>query len=132
MTRQKLHVVAACISENGRILLDRRKRGGHLSEHWEFPGGKRESGESDQEALVRELEEELGVTTEVGQQLASVEHAYEEFDIYLVLYEARIVRGSPQALEVAAIEWFKPQELKTLKMPPADGPLVDAVLKRII
>jgi 8-oxo-dGTP diphosphatase len=123
--------VAALIERHGRVLLDLRRRGTHLEGRWEFPGGKCEAGETDEAALIRELGEELGVAAEVtGPAVAAVEHHYDTFDLTLVLYPVRI-DGEPRSLDVEAIGWFLPEALAALPMPPADGPLVAAVLGRL-
>ena len=130
--RRRIYVVAAFIEQRGKVLLDRRAKGTHLADHWEFPGGKRETGETDEEALKRELKEELGVEsllTSPSKALASVVHQYEEFDVELVLYAAQII-GEPKALDVAEINWFDLAALKTLPMPPADKPLIEAIFAR--
>ena len=127
--RRRIYVVAAFIEQHGKVLLDRRAKGTHLADHWEFPGGKKESGETDEQALKRELKEELGVDSILPspeKALASIVHEYEEFDVELVLYAAQIL-GEPQALDVAEINWFELAALKTLPMPPADKPLIDAI-----
>ena len=129
--RRRIYVVCACIVEHDQVLLDRRAKGTHLADHWEFPGGKREDGESDAEALKREIREELGVACQLKQPeepLARVVHSYDDFDVELVLYDIDIT-GQPTAVEVAEIRWFPVQELRTLQMPPADVPLVDAVME---
>ena len=130
--RRKIYVVAAFIEQHGKVLLDRRAKGTHLADHWEFPGGKREPGETDEQALKRELKEELGVDSVLPspeQALASVVHQYEEFDVELVLYAAQII-GEPKALDVAEINWFDLEDLKVLPMPPADKPLIDAIFAK--
>lgn len=93
---------------------------------WEFPGGKREAGETDQQALLRELREELGVEARVGNEIARVRHAYEEFDLTLVLYEAQ-VEGEPAAVGVPEVAWFPRRRLRDVEMPPADVPLLEAI-----
>lgn len=128
MDRKVVRVVAACIKRDGQVLLDRRRKGSHLADLWEFPGGKTEVGETDNDALVREIREELGVAcTLTGPPIAEVTHAYAEFDVHLVLYPVRVT-GEPRAVDVAAIEWFDLGALRTLAMPPADAPLVEALL----
>lgn len=127
--RRHLHVVAALITRGGRVLLDRRHEGNHAGA-WEFPGGKREPGESDRQALRRELWEELGVDATVGEEVARAEDGGADVDITLVLYEVRI-HGEPHAVDVEAIAWFEPEALRGLTMPPADQPLLEAVLERL-
>jgi 8-oxo-dGTP diphosphatase len=127
--RRSIYVVAAYIERGGRVLLDRRSPGSHLAGRWEFPGGKREKGESDAEALRREMIEELGSDARIGDEIARVEHAYEDFDLTLVLYETSLV-SEPRAAGVAEIAWFPWSELESLEMPPADRPLVHAVEAR--
>jgi 8-oxo-dGTP diphosphatase len=127
--RRRIYVVAAFIEQHGKVLLDRRAKGTHLADHWEFPGGKRESGETDEQALKRELKEELGVESKLaspGTPVASIVHEYEGFDVELVLYTAQIF-GEPEALDVAEINWFELEKLKSLPMPPADKPLIEAI-----
>lgn len=124
--RRSIHVVAAYIERDDRVLLDRRSEGSHLAGLWEFPGGKREPGETDEAALVRELREELGVDARVRAEITRVAHAYEDFDLTLVLYDTEII-GEPRAVAVAEIAWFDRRRLHQLDMPPADRPLVDAV-----
>jgi 8-oxo-dGTP diphosphatase len=125
-----IHVVAGLLMRDTRVLLDRRRAGTHLEGLWEFPGGKREAHETDAEALVRELREELDVhVTAVEPELARVQHVYPELDLTLVLYPVHW-EGEPVAREVAEVRWFPLSELTSLPMPPADGPLLEAVLAR--
>lgn len=125
--RETLHVVAAYIERDGAVLLDQRRKGSHLEDRWEFPGGKRQPGETDVQALLREIREELGVDSAVtGPAIATVRHAYDAFDVVLTLYPLRI-DGTPRAVDVAAIEWFPRAGLRALPMPPADVPLIDAI-----
>lgn len=127
--RKRVQVVAGLLEREGSILVDRRRRGTHLEGLWEFPGGKIEPGETPEQALVRELREELGVESTVLGIVATIEHAYPAFDLSLALYAVEF-RGEPVALEVAEVRWVPAGELAALPMPPADVPLVDAVLKR--
>lgn len=127
--RKRVQVVAGLLEREGSILVDRRRRGTHLEGLWEFPGGKIEPGETPEQALVRELREELGVESTVLGIVATIEHAYPDFDLSLALYAVEF-RGEPVALEVAEVRWVPAAELAALPMPPADVPLVDAVLKR--
>ena len=87
---------------------------------WEFPGGKREPGETLKECLRREIREELAVDIEVGDLLASVDHGYSHFTITLNLFEARYRSGKPKAVECDDWKWIEPEELEDLPMPRAD------------
>lgn len=120
-----LLVVAALIQEGDRVLLDLRHQG-PLAGHWEFPGGKVEPGETEKQALRRELIEELGVEASVGDEVARSTDVSRDVEITLVLYEA-VLRGQPRAVDVEMIRWFSLNELDDLPMPPADRPLVEAV-----
>jgi 8-oxo-dGTP diphosphatase len=124
--RRSIHVVAAYIERDGLVLLDRRSPGSHLEGRWEFPGGKREMGETDQAALRREMQEELGVDAAIGAEIARVDHAYEDFDLTLVLYRTDLL-AEPSAHGVAEIRWYTRREIRGLDMPPADRPLVEAI-----
>jgi 8-oxo-dGTP diphosphatase len=121
--RQRLLVVAALVRADGRILLSQRRADQSLPLCWEFPGGKVEPGEAPELALKREILEELGCEVRVGRIFEVVFHAYETFDLYMLVYEAAIVAGVPAARQVAAVAWVLPREIPALKLPPADYPL---------
>jgi 8-oxo-dGTP diphosphatase len=116
-------VVAALIRRESRILLSRRRADQAMPDLWEFPGGKVESGEAPITALVREVREELGCTVEVRRIDEVVFHAYPTFDLYMLVYDCRIVDGEPRAVAVAEIAWLRPEELPDLALLPADYPL---------
>jgi 8-oxo-dGTP diphosphatase len=121
--RRRLLVVAAYIERRGRVLLSRRRADQAFGLCWEFPGGKVEPGENLDAALVREIREELGCTIRVNEILDLVFHAYPDFDLIMPVYRARIVAGSPRALQVETVAWVARQRLVDLNMPPADLPL---------
>jgi len=118
-------VVAALVrrERDGHILVSQRRADQSLPLHWEFPGGKVEPGEAPEAALARELREELGCDAEVGAIFEVVFHAYETFDLYMLVYTVRIVKGTPHAVQVAAVAWVAPEDLPGMKLPPADYPL---------
>lgn len=122
-----LHVVCAVVeNEKGEFLLCQRPDGKSQAGLWEFPGGKIETGESEQAALKREIIEELGCQLLVGEALDSVVHAYGDFTIKLIPYRCKLVNGqSPQALEHQAVEWVALQDFKHFPLAPADVPIVD-------
>ncbi len=110
------------------ILLTRRPTGTHLEGLWEFPGGKVEEGEDPRDALVREVREECGVEIEVDEIVDVIFHAYPKKSVLLLFYEARLVSGDIQHLEVADHAWVPPEKLRDYPLPPADEPL----LKKLI
>jgi len=123
-----LRVVAAAISDGrGRWLLADRPPGRHLAGLFEFPGGKVEADETDAAALARELREELGIECEIGSLVSEVQHDYPERSVHLLLYQAQIVRGTPRPREGQRLQWATAQAMRALPMPPADGPLVEAL-----
>ncbi|MDH5822396.1 Nudix family hydrolase [Luteimonas sp. RD2P54] len=125
-----VEVVAAVIADpGGRILLTRRTEGRDLAGLWEFPGGKREPGESPEQALVRELREELGIEAEVGAELIVVPHAYPHKRLRLDVRHVSAWRGTPQGHEGQALAWVPRQRLASYQMPAADRPVVAALLR---
>ncbi len=125
MTHPPIDVVAGVIrGEDGRLLISQRLPDDSLGGYWEFPGGKVEKGEDLKVALRRELQEELGIDTEIGAEIQRVVHAYPDRDVRLHFYEARIVSGEPQKLEVADLRWVALDELMRYQFPEADMPLL--------
>ena len=120
----RIRVVAGVIERGGEILCAQRGTSQRHAGMWELPGGKVEPGESDAEALVRELEEELGVIVRVGEQLGTSDHDYPGQAIRLVAYRCTIDQGQPVASEHAEIRWVAPGSLAGLDWAPADRPLV--------
>jgi len=125
---RKILLVAACalIDTDGRILLAQRPEGKSLAGLWEFPGGKVEPGETPEETLVRELEEELGIKTKIAclAPLTFASHSYETFHLLMPLYICRRYEGITQGREGQALKWVRPQALRDYPMPPADEPLI--------
>ena len=117
-------VSAGIVMEGGRVLLSRRKAGGHLAGAWEFPGGKVEAGEDPRDALVRELREELGIEVTVGDIIECTFHHYADANksVLLLFFAASRKEGSPEprALDVAEIRWARRSELRDEEFPAAD------------
>ncbi len=120
----------ALFDADGRVLLTQRPEGKQLAGMWEFPGGKVEPGETPEAALTREIREELGI--EICQNCAApltfVSHQYESFHLLMMLYVCRKWDGIPQPLEGQNLTWKFPHEMRALPMPPADVPLVAALM----
>jgi 8-oxo-dGTP diphosphatase len=123
-------VVAGAIADaRGRILLARRTEGRDLAGLWEFPGGKRERGETPEAALARELHEELGITIEIGAPLIAVPQQYPHKRLRLDVRRIDAWRGTPKGLDGQALAWVPAHKLASYAMPPADRPVVAALLQ---
>jgi 8-oxo-dGTP diphosphatase len=124
----KLVLVAACalIDEDARVLLTRRPPGKPMAGLWEFPGGKVDSGETPEAALVRELHEELGISVPVKclAPLTFASHSYETFHLLMPLYICRRWDGEIEPREGQEIAWVRANRLSAYEMPPADIPLI--------
>lgn len=129
---RSLRVVAGLIREEGKVLLTQRKPGRHLGLSWEFPGGKVEEGETDEEALRRELREELGIESEIGTLCFETRHNYGSREMHLLVYRARRTAGEPQALEVNAAEWVEESKIRERTFLPADLPLVHGIAAGLV
>lgn len=125
---RRFRVVAALIRQGDRILLTQRWPGKHVGLTWEFPGGKVEHGETDHEALKRELSEELGIEVDIGSCCFETCHGYGNREVHLLIYRCRIVTGEPQAIDVKAVDWAKVSELGLRSFPPADAPFVQELI----
>lgn len=119
----RIVVVAAVVERAGRFLVTLRPRGTHLEGHWEFPGGKCEPGETHDAALVREMQEELGVVSEVGDLVFAVTHEYPGRIVELHFYACRVV-GEPTPMYGQQMRWVTRPELAGLPFPEADAGLI--------
>ena len=117
---QTIRVVAAVIAKDDRYLVTQRRPTAVLPLLWEFPGGKVEVGETDLEALKRELKHRVGVEVEPGAQISSVSHTYEHYTVELHLYDCRITRGEPEAVNVHQFRWVESDQFDRLPFTPAD------------
>ena len=120
--RRRLFVVAALIARRGRVLLSQRRADQSFPLMWEFPGGKVEAGETPEEALTREIDEELGCAVRVGSIAELIFHAYPDFDLVMPVYRATVTAGEPRARDVEAIAWMPLGRILEKEMPPADLP----------
>ena len=120
--------VAACalIDADGRVLLAQRPDGKSMAGLWEFPGGKIEAGETPEQSLIRELEEELGIIVNEAclAPLTFASHSYADFHLLMPLYVCRRWDGMVTAREGQNLAWVRPNKLRDYPMPPADLPLI--------
>ena len=127
-----VRVVAGVLRDtSGRVLIAQRPAGKPLAGFWEFPGGKLAAGETDREALRRELAEELGVALQDCHPLLTLRHDYGERMVELAVYEVEYV-GEPSGLERQALKWVALAQLGTEALLPADRPIVEALLQRAV
>jgi len=121
-----LVVAVALVDSDGRVLIAQRPEGKQLAGLWEFPGGKLEPGERPEEALIRELREELGIEVKASclAPLTFASHAYDDFHLLMPLYICRRWEGFVTSREGQALKWVKPAKLRDFPMPPADEPLI--------
>ena len=121
-------VVAALLWQGDRFLACQRPAHKARGLLWEFVGGKVEPGESKQEALIRECQEELGVTVSVGEVYLEVTHAYPDLTIHLTLFQASLLEGTPQPLEHRQLRWITPAEIPDYPFCPADEVILEKLL----
>ena len=116
----------ALIDVDGRVLLGQRPVGKSMEGLWEFPGGKVEAGETPEIALIRELEEELGINTWESclAPLTFASHSYDDFHLLMPLFACRKWKGTPMSRENQALKWVRPNDLRNYPMPAADIPLI--------
>ena len=127
---KKINVVGAILVENGKILCAQRGEGKTLAYLWEFPGGKIETGETPQEALIRELQEELMIEVEVqSEKFEETSYQYNFGLVNLTTFICFFKSGTPQLTEHIAVEWLAPKELNKLKWAPADIPAVEKLME---
>lgn len=124
-----LEVSAALLFHQGKLLITQRKRGTHLEGLWEFPGGKREPGETFEQCLQRELREELGIETTVHELIEEIIHDYPERSVHLKFFRCELVSGEPQAIHCDAFTWITREELGAYDFPPADARLLETLAK---
>ncbi|MEZ5825738.1 MAG: (deoxy)nucleoside triphosphate pyrophosphohydrolase [Geminicoccaceae bacterium] len=127
-TARELKLVVACalVDGDGRVLVAERPAGKPMAGLWEFPGGKVGDGETPEACIIRELEEELGISTHASclAPLTFASHAYDDFHLLMPLYVCRKWQGEPRGIEGQRLRWLRPARLFDLAMPEADRPLL--------
>lgn len=130
MSRLLLVVAVALVDVDGRVLVTQRPEGRSFAGLWEFPGGKVELGERPEAALIRELQEEIGVAVEEAclAPLTFASHAYPDMHLLMPLYICRRWTGVARSCEGQVLRWMRAVDLHSLAMPPADEPLIPALI----
>jgi 8-oxo-dGTP diphosphatase len=125
-----LVVAVALVDADNRVLIAQRPQGKMLAGLWEFPGGKVHDGEHPEDALIRELTEELGIAVEVPclAPLTFASHSYDAFHLLMPLYICRKWNGFIEAREAQALKWVRARDLRNYPMPPADAPLIPPLI----
>jgi mutator protein MutT len=123
--KNPIDVAAALVFRDGKILITQRCADSHLGGLWEFPGGKREPGETFEQCLVRELHEELGVEAQVGGLFEEITHVYADTTVHLKFFLCELPEGEPQPQGCAAVKWVGKPELADYDFPAADARLLD-------
>jgi 8-oxo-dGTP diphosphatase len=125
--KPRLRVVAAALIDRGRVLIAERPAGKHMAGWWEFPGGKVGAGETDSQALVRELREELGIDAEPNAEIMTLTHDYPDRIVDLVLFRATVLSGEPQGLDGQQLKWVDCGALASERLLEADRPFIAAL-----
>ena len=125
-----VEVVAALIWDNDKFMICQRPANKARALLWEFVGGKVEPGETKERALVRECQEELDITLDVGSLFMDVVHEYPDINVHLSLFNATIKQGIPKKLEHNDIKWITPSEISQFEFCPADQEILAEIIKR--
>lgn len=127
--KKTIRVVAAVVEHDGHYLITQRRESAVLPNLWEFPGGRVEGGENDEDALKRELRERLDAEARIGKKLGEKVHEYEGYRVALVLYEAKLVEGRPlTARRVKDFRWVRSADFEQYPFPDADQQTMDQLL----
>lgn len=121
-------VVTAIMRKGDKVLVGQRPPGHSLAGQWEFPGGKIERNESPEQALVRELKEELAIDADIGALKLASSHTYGDTGIMILFYEVLFWKGEAKAVHHVEIKWVLPEELKTLAIPDANKRIIDRLI----
>tara|TARA_Y100001970_G_C14117535_1_gene794465 strand:- start:773 stop:1201 length:429 start_codon:yes stop_codon:yes gene_type:complete len=120
--------IAIVIDDNGLVLIDQRLEKGDFGGLWEFPGGKRKKGETFQETIIRELEEELSIIVNVHDLIVDMEHDYADKKFRFVVHICKLFTGSPKAIQSQQFKWVEPSNLKFYSFPAASNKIINSFL----
>ena len=123
-----IDVAAGLVFRQQKLLITQRLKGSHLAGLWEFPGGKREPGETFEDCLVRELREELGIEVSLGRAFAEITHDYPRKTVHLKFFLCRLAKGEPRTIGCAAYEWATKERLAKRDFPSADERLLERLV----
>lgn len=126
--KKEVNVVGAVVVDGGKILAAQRSEKMSLPGMWEFPGGKIEPGETPRVALVREMQEELLCSVEIGDQVASTRYEYDFGFVTLTTFYATLTDGEPELTEHSEIRWIDAADLNSVDWAPADVPAVETIM----
>ncbi|MGP6173496.1 (deoxy)nucleoside triphosphate pyrophosphohydrolase [Corynebacterium sp. A21] len=129
--KKRINVTGAVLTDGNKILAARRGPGKALAGYWEFPGGKIEAGETPEESLARELQEELLIDASIGEFITTTEHEYDFGIVVLSTYYCTVQNGEPQLTEHEEVRWLSADELHSLEWAPADIPAVELIAKQL-
>jgi 8-oxo-dGTP diphosphatase len=129
-SKRQIRVVAAQIEQDGKYLITQRKPASSLPLLWEFPGGRVEEGESDEDALQRELREEMDIEVEVSEASVAVTHEYSAYIINFCVYRCRLITAEDEIKKIGVhdVRWVHPSQLDDYEFPGADQATIDALL----
>lgn len=122
-------VVAGLLIKDKMVLVGQRPEHNSLAGQWEFPGGKIEIGESPEQALARELNEELGIDAQIGELKLACTHSYSDVGIIILFYEVRLWKGAPKAMHHMQLDWVYPEELRNRNIPEANQKILPQIFK---
>jgi mutator protein MutT len=129
-SKRRIDVAIAVISGDRGVLICQRRRNDSFGGYWEFPGGKRDPGESLHDCLHRELREELAIAVRITESLTKIAHNYPHIHLTLHPFLCQHISGAPKALESDRFKWIKPAQLRRHRFPPANKALLDEVVQR--
>ena len=124
--------IGLLMNKAGKVLIDQRQNNQFMAGLWEFPGGKKEPGESVEHAIIRELYEELGINVKVQEKIIEFDYFYTDKKLHFVVHICKIVSGTPKPLSSVQVKWVFPSELENYSFPAANQKMISALTKFLI